>query len=139
MRLFFKILWVKKPEQLYESIYDEDREEVRTLSKDEVGRMTKLSRKTWRVRVLRYAEVVPEHLFGVDPQTNGFKSSLKNWVKHCVYKDGDDIFKGNIPRQTMSEDWLNLELEAWKMRNQHDYMSIEEYEGIADQDNEDEN
>ena len=139
LRLFFKILWTKKPGQLYESIYDEEKEEVRRLSQDEIVRMTKLARKTWRVRVLRYSEVVPEDLYDVDPQTYGFKSSLKEWVKSNVHKDGDDIFRGNVPKQTDSEDWLNLELQAWQKRTQHNFMSIEEYEAIVDQDSEEEN
>ena len=139
LRLFFKILSMKNPGELYKSIFDEDREVVRKLNHNEVEKMTKLARKTWRVRVLRYAEVVPEDFYLIDPLSNQFKTSLKQWIKNNIHKNGDDIFKGNIPKKTNCEDWLLLELQSWGKRNQHDMVSIEEFDAISYEDIEDEN
>ena len=95
--------------------------------------MTKLSRKTWKIRVLRYAELLPAYLYHLDPKSHGFRNSLKAWIGRNIFKDGDFIFKGKIhdSNQTNDEhDWLRLEMRSWQGWAQHDERSMVEYDGL---------
>ena len=80
--------------------------------------MTKLARKSWRVRVLRYASVLPEHLFHIDPKSHTFKEILKTWIVQNIPKDGDNIFKGKADQE--EDDWLRLELISRRETEEND-------------------
>ena len=101
MRLFYKVIMNMKPEKIYESVMMENREEVRRLSRVDLNSMTKISRKTWLVRSLRYYQIMPRKWMILDPT---------RWLKNWIPKDGDEIFKGKVDHQ---EDWLWRELEDW--------------------------
>ena len=91
--------------------------------------MTKLARKAWKTRVLRYAEKLPSCLFDLDPQSGFFKSTLKSWILSTIEPDGDYIFKGKVdpPEET---DWLALEVELWNAREEHYILSQVEMETL---------
>ena len=59
LRMFFKVLFNRKPEKIFRSLVDEDSEELYFISDDDLSRMTKLCKRSWRTRVLRYAAVIP--------------------------------------------------------------------------------
>ena len=106
---------------MYESIFDEPNNEVRVLSVSDIEMMTKLSRKSWKIRVLRYSKVVPNELYLLDPTTSIFKRFLKSWVKYAIPKEGDRIFQGRISKkEDWENDWLSLELNDWKSRERED-------------------
>ena len=124
LRLFFRVLWKKKPEKLLGSIYCREKEEIVHLSPRDIEKMTKLNRKSWRTRVLRYNQKIPFFLHTLDPDSHGFKSSLKEWIREFVPQNGDSIFKGKvIPEAT---DWLLLELEEWQQKLKHEKESIKQ-------------
>ena len=84
--------------------------------------MPELKRKSWKIRVLRYARIIPQELYVQDPTSSIFKSYLKSWVKFSIPKDGDKIFKGKIsPKEIWERDWLYLELQDWKTRERIDF------------------
>ena len=95
--------------------------------------MRNLSRKSWCIRVLRYAELVPQCLFQMDPSSAMFRKILKSWVCGNIEKDGDFIFKGKLRKE--KNDWLSLEVAEWRRRSEHEkesqreQLSIEEEEG----------
>ena len=121
LRLFFKILWNKSPRKLYESIFDEPNNEVTVLSVSDIEMMTKLSRKSWKIRVLRYSKVVPNEQYLLDLTTSIFKRFLKSWVKYTIPKERDRIFQGRISKkEDWENDWLSLELNDWKSRERED-------------------
>ena len=127
--MFFKVLWTKKPERIYRSIVDTDKEKIKEV---DYTNLTKLSRRSWRVRVLRYSELLPEHLQSLDPNRPAFKAVLKTWVQENIGKDGDHIFKGkNRPEKT---DWLALEVEKWRKQMDHERTSLYELQGIEAED-----
>ena len=106
---------------MYESIFDEPNNEVRVLSVSDIEMMTKLSRKSWKIRVLRYSKVVPNELYLLDPTTSIFKRFLKSWVKYTIPKERDRIFQGRISKkEDWENDWLSLELNDWKSRERED-------------------
>ena len=128
LRLFFRVLKTQKPDKLYHSIFDVEKRKLKNLSSGELERMTKLSRKSWTMRVIRYSEIVPQILFELDPKSREFKVSLKSWIKRSIHKDGDSIFKGNVnkPTENVETDGLLLELKDWKCNEEHEMESIKE-------------
>ena len=128
LRLFFKIIHNKKPRKIFESLYDIEKEDVIKLSKTDLEQMTKLSRKSWRIRVLRYASLIPSDL---DPKSVTLKSCLKEWVISHIPKEGDNIFKGKVkPNEKGEDDWLMRELKVWKTMEEHDAISHFEVQDI---------
>ena len=113
-----KILHNKKPLRIYESIINLEENDILQLSDNQLENMTKVGRKSWRIRSLRYAKIIPESLLHLDPQSQILKNSLKNWVRTNIDKDGDYIFRGRL--KPADEDWLWIEAEAWKVREEHD-------------------
>ena len=81
LKMFFKVMKMKKPETLY-SMIASDEDEVKSLSDKELEKLTKLSRKSWRIRVLRYSKIVPATFFHEDPFSLSFKGSLKSWYSY---------------------------------------------------------
>ena len=139
LRLLFKVLWTKRPATLHSLVYDEHKEILFTVTDQELGSMTKLSRKTWKIRVLRYAQIVPEELFQIDPLSNTFRSCLKQWVKNNIPQEGDYILKGRINTKEEAkvvEDWLESELDSWKKKENHDIHSNIEFEELLAEDRE---
>ena len=128
---FFKVLALKRPEKLFDSICNNEDGTIREVTNGELEKMTKLCRKTWRVRVLRYASLLPQELFDMDPFKSHFKLNLKNWVLRNIPKDGDYIFQGKT-KPPVSNDWLTLELEHWKDREAHDVLGLVEVEDILE-------
>ena len=135
--MFFKVLWRKEPYYLFNSISNSNKEKVISLTLDELEKMSKLSRKSWKIRVLRYAECLPEVLFSLDPDKESLNSSLKHWINSNIEKDGDFIFKGKV-RPPESNDWLLRELESWKDSLDHEIESYKQSEDIREE-GEDEN
>ena len=121
-----KDLWTKKPEALYDSIVCEENKELTKLRDSDLEKLTRLSRKSWRIRSLRYAEIIPDHLFKEDPNTSFFKSKLKLWIISTIPPEGDGIFKGKL-EQKADEDWLTQELTDWKKNEKHETESREEW------------
>ena len=104
---------------------------VRKLSDDELRKMRKLTRKSWCVRVLRYAELVPQSFYANDPNKQIFKKSLKNWVSQNIEKDGDFILQGKL--RPMTRDWLALEVAEWRRERNHEIESMQEQISIEDE------
>ena len=96
-------------------IYDEEKKEILTVDHQYLERMTKLSRKTWRIKVLRYSSIIPREFYEIDPKSHLFKRTLKQWVGTNIPPEGDHIFKGKIlpilAESTDNTDWLVLEQE----------------------------
>ena len=44
LKLFFKVLWLRIPVNLYKLIYDEEKEEIRQVTEEDLRNMTKLNR-----------------------------------------------------------------------------------------------
>ena len=130
LRTFFRIISLKKPEKLYHSLYDEEKDSVKQLSSEDLEKMTRLSRRSWRTRVLRYALLIPDSFFTLNVRSLSFKMGLKEWVKLNIYKDGDFIFHGKV-KPPSDNDWLVLELESWKEKEKHEEKSAEEYSDIS--------
>ena len=132
LRLFFKILWNKKPVKIYSSIFNEEQGQLFQLSKLQLESLTKLSRKSWRIRVLRYSSLLPEDFYYLDPESMLMKTALKDWIANNIEKDGDHIFRGNFQFH-MEEDWLCREIETWKKREEHDLESQKEAEILLEE------
>ena len=124
LRLFFRTLKTGKPGRIFKSLQREGT--IMKYTDQELKKMTKLARKTWKVRVLRYAEILPEYLFSIDPKSHLFKSSLKSWVRIHIPKNGDFIFRGK--EEEKEEDWLTLELMNWKRTHEEKYTTVEAIE-----------
>ena len=131
LRMFFKVLWNRKPQRIFASIFDEDSMSVRKLTDEELRKMRKLTRKSWCVRVLRYADVVPQSFYAFDPNKQIFKKSLKNWVSQNIEKDGDFIFQGKL--RPVRRDWLALEVAEWRRERYHKIESMHEQISIEDE------
>ena len=121
LRLFFKTLWNKKPSKVLREIVDDGSGEIKTLTDEGINSLTKISRRSWLIRCLRWFQVAPDVLRRIDPDTTQFRSTLRSWVEIKIEPNGDGIFKG---RKICKGDWLEKELERWKSR-------CEEEENIA--------
>ena len=133
LRMFFRIIHNRKPEKIYQSLVSNHDGEIRKLSSEELANMTKLLRKSWRVRVLRYAASLPDSLYDMHPKSRSLKVGLQTWVKNNIPRDGDNIFKGRIKdNEGKEDDWLKVELQSWKERVEHDYLSSHKVEEILD-------
>ena len=69
LKMFFRVLWLKRPERLFQSIFSEKEGAVKKYEETELEKIPKLSRKSWRVRVLRYSRILPRILFELDPKS----------------------------------------------------------------------
>ena len=130
MRLFCIVLQNKRPEKLYESIFDEEKDQVRDVTSKNLKKMTKLARKGWRIRVIRYAKIFPMNLIDLDLKGATFKREVKEWVKKTIPKEGDKIFKGKIEEKFDENDWLLVELEHWNRQICHELESFEEVDKL---------
>ena len=92
--------------------------------------MTKLQRKSWKIRVLRYMKILLHSLQSLDPNSTMFKSHLKIWISQNIDKEGDYIFKGK-PKPPKN-DWLQREVAEWRRREAHNIRSLEEFEDISE-------
>ena len=119
----------KKPVNLYQSVFDDEKCKVKENGLSDLTKMTKLCRKSWHVRVIRYAEIIPMMFYDLDPKSMIFKTALKSWIKSNIPKEGDHIFKGKIKKFSEGEetDWLCLELSEWKEREAHFLRGFEEF------------
>ena len=106
-------------------IFDEENGKNRELQEEQLMNMTKMKRKTWKIRVLRYSPYMPIQFFEMDPCSCQLRHSLKSWVKENKPKDGDQIFKGKFSQSStdIDSDWLTIEIEAWRKRIEHDVLS----------------
>ena len=123
LRTFFRVITAKKPEKLHKSLYDEENDTIIQLSFEELENMTRLCRRSWRTRVLRYAAFLPPSLYHLNTQSSIFKKSLREWVRLNIPKDGDFIFQGKL-KPAPSTDWMTLELESWKAREADKYKGM---------------
>ena len=97
-------------------------------------KMTKLKRKTWKIRVLRYSPLMPVELSEVNPNSGRFKNILKDWIKENIPRDGDLVFKGKVLENKEVEidtDWLTLELDEWQKKNEHDILCQYEWRELS--------
>ena len=131
LRLFFKVLISKMPEKLDESVVESKTGEIMKLSREELENMTRLCRRSWRVRVLRYAVILPIELFDMDPKSLIFRIYLKEWMRTSIYKDSDFIFQVKV-KPPKYNDWLIKELSAWRGRQEHDIISSLELEEVLE-------
>ena len=131
LRLFCKVLWTRQPEKVYKSIFDLENGTIRKITDESVEGMTKLCRKSWKIRVLRYSSILPEFFYDVEPNSQTFKTLLKSWVKVNIPKEGDDIYRGK--KKKVEDDWLRLELKTWKNANEHNLASGVEAEELLEQ------
>ena len=106
-------------------------ETFKELSIDELKKLTKLSRKSWTVRVLRYNKILPCYLYEEDPNSSHFKTSLKSWIKENIPPDGGKIFKGKAD-QNEETDWLSVEVNSWKLEMDQEAQSYREYMEIEE-------
>ena len=63
VRTMFKILRMKKPKTLYEELTEEtnnNEDKVRDLDDANLKKLLKLSRRSWKVRCIRYYRILPE-------------------------------------------------------------------------------
>ena len=125
IRLFLKILWNRHPTRIFKSIYDEEEDKVIEIDDDSLSKMRKLTRRSWRIRVLRYAPYIPTAFFTMDPNTHSLKSSVKDWVKRNIGKNGDFVFQGRISPPP-SDDWLVRELVELRKDILHEEQSKKE-------------
>ena len=132
LKMFFKVLKKREPKQLFNGIFDSDQQKLRSLSLNELEGMTKLSRKSWKTRVLRYGEYLPEYLFHLDPDKEQLNSSLKVWIKHNIEQDGDYIFKGKL-RPPEKDDWLLRGLWCLKQHLNHELERLKQRESIEEE------
>ena len=131
LRMYFKVLKTKKPENLYRSIINDEDGKLKELSPTELKNLTKLSRKSWKVRVIRYANIFPFYLYELDPIRSSFQMSLKSWIGLNILVDGGTIFKGRVNMEEKA-DWLSLEVEAMKKRMDHEIESYEAFKEIEE-------
>ena len=96
IRTMIKILKNKKPKNIYRELVEvrDHEEQVKILEEREIDRKTKLSRRSWKIRCLRYYKVLPSYLKTGDPMKKEWKTNLKRWVEENIPPDGDGIFKG---------------------------------------------
>ena len=133
LKMFFQVLWNKKPEKLLENILCEETKELVRYTEDELAKIPKVSRKSWRIRVMRYSTILPQYLFTLDPKTPLFKSSLKMWIKRVIPPEGDRIFKGKLLLMDDSEDWLIMEINEWRKRTEHSHREEEEFRELEEE------
>ena len=132
LRLFCKVLWNKKPERLFHSLVYEESSQIKVITQDQLNDMTKLARRSWKTRVLRYASILPEELFTLNPVSQIFKTVLKAWIQNMIPQDGDLIFKGRVETQKQNDDWLEKELQAWKQREVNKIESQKELQELEE-------
>ena len=101
------------------------------VTKTELEKLPKLCRKSWRIRVIRYGEFLPDIFFQLSPNTHQMKSLLKLWVRNNIPPDGDFIFKGKIEKKR-NNDWLSLEVEKWRNEIEDELISYEEWKEIEE-------
>ena len=131
--MFFQVLWNKKPEKLLENILCEETKELVRYTEDELAKIPKVSRKSWRIRVMRYSTILPQYFFTLDPKTPLFKSSLKMWIKRVIPPEGDRIFKGKLLLKDDLEDWLIMEINEWRKRTEHSHREEEEFRELEEE------
>ena len=132
LRMFFKVLWNKKPERIFSSLYDDESMSVRKLTEEQIAKLRNLSRKSWCTRVLRYADILPESLYCMDPNRQQFRIALTSWVSMSIEKDRDFIFKGRMRPEKC--DWLSLEVAEWRRKLLHESESLAEQRTIENDD-----
>ena len=133
LRLYFKVLWNKRPVNIFESIFDEENDRPLKLTKEQLEKMTKIGRKSWRIRVLRYGKIMPEEFYDMDPMSFSFKSHLKEWIKSFIRGDGDDIMNGKAKGKVSNDDWLRKEVTDWRYKQKHDEESITQLQKLEDE------
>ena len=92
---------------------------------------TKLRKKSWRIRVLQYAENLPRELFNMDPSYQAFKLSLKAWTRRNIPLNGDAVFHGKF--ELFDPDWLVLEVEEQNKRMTKELEAIDEWKEIENE------
>ena len=131
IRLAYKIIAKKKPEKLFRGIFDEEEGRIKSISDEEIKTMTKIRRRTWKVRVLRYLKILPNEFLLMDPTSCIFKRSLREWIMMSIEPNGDPIFKGRISSLT-EEDWLEAELRQWRDSEAHNFESNIQFQDIEE-------
>jgi hypothetical protein len=82
-----KVLQAGKPENLYESLVNDD-ETLKHPSEASLNNMKKMRSRTWQIRAQRYLKIIPEGIRKLNVKTPGGKKKLKNVRKI----KGDKIF-----------------------------------------------
>ena len=122
IRTFLKVIQTKRPQSLYEAL-TEKCGRIREIREGNLKSKTKIRRKTWSVRCLRWNKLLPMELKKGDINKEGQKKRLKIWIRKMIPPKGDDIFKGKVRlsknittngRRTKTvvneEEWLTEEL-----------------------------
>ena len=132
LKLFFKVLWRKKPEKIFRSIFDSNQNQIASIPEEDLEKSSKLAKKSWRFRVLCYSKMMPSFLYSIDPTSMLFKSSLKEWVKGNIPQHGDSIFRGKVEEKEDESDWLRLEVKRWRKRLDHEYHTFQEMRDVGE-------
>jgi hypothetical protein len=87
------LLRARKPENLYESLVNDDGT-LKYPTEASLNNMRKMRSRTWQVRAQRYLKVIPDHIRNLNMKTPGGKKKLKKWVLENIPQGGDKIFRG---------------------------------------------
>jgi hypothetical protein len=82
-----KVLHYKTPQNLYSALIiepDEGPDRIRSYTKRELDAMTKLERKSWAVRCIRWYPTLPRELKTMKPGTDAWKNRMNAWAKRTV-------------------------------------------------------
>ena len=96
LKLAVRVLREHKPERLYEILTEEaggDRVR-RRITDNSLKKMKATTRKAWSVRVLRWLELIPEHIKQEDMTKRTGREELKRWIKHTIPVRGDRVLWG---------------------------------------------
>ena len=68
--------------------------------------MTKLHRKSWSVRCLRWYQTLPRQIQLMKPGTQGWKKRINKWARRTVRGvKGDQIFRGMVSETHRHTRW----------------------------------
>ena len=103
VKTMLKVLHHKIPQNLYSALMiepDEGPDRIRSYTKRELDTMTKLERKSWAVRCLRWYSTLPRELRTMKPGTDAWKNRVNAWARRTVKGvNGDKVFRGEKPPQ----------------------------------------
>ena len=103
MKTMLKVIHNKTPQNLYTALLDEPKDgpdRLKSYTKKELDKMTKLERKSWSVRCIRWYQTLPRELTTMKPGTDTWKKRVNVWAKRTVRGvNGDKIFRSDKPTE----------------------------------------
>ena len=96
LRTMLKVLENKVPQNLYAALTDENGN-IKQYTEAELEKMTKLRRKSWSVRTLRWYQILPADIKRRKAKSESCKKRLREWVhRRMTDNRGDEIFRGKM-------------------------------------------